>query len=244
MRLLAALLALTLGACASSGPSAGVSPPKLDPPATIYLEGDAPTWSSLADVRKAIGSKGKLSGSTLDLQGCAISGVRLKHPKNSQDEKSTPLRIKIPGFEIRNGTITDIPGGIVNSADGPAFRKLTFVRVGEDALSNTKDQCEEMEVSDCRFYNGAKGDKSLQLNDARDAIVRGNYFTGGITAIRLQESTAKARDVRVFLKDNTFEKVPTAVNVDGYTTVEASGNIYKAVGKKWVLGPHATTVEK
>lgn len=244
------ILTLPLLACQSclstgTGP-APVKPPAFSAPGTIYLEGE-PVWNTLAEVRAAIGTKGRLVGNTLDLQGYAIDGRRLKQPKRVQDEKAVPLRVNIDGFTLKNGTVRNIPGGIVVKADSTRWENLIFRDIGEDALSTIKDAGEETVVKNCRFYNRSEkdsGDKSLQLNDARDAVVEGCYFTGGITALRLQESSAKAKKVTAWLRGNTFENVPTAANVAGPTTVIEGGNVWKNVRKRWVLGPEAAVREE
>ena len=245
MKFIMILICLAMQGCLSTGgggPSNGTAAPKVDPPSTIYLSGE-PVWRTLDDVKLATGSKGKLIGNVLDLMGCAISGKRIKHPKNSQDEKSLPLRIYIKGFTIRNGIIRDIPGGIVLMSDNCKLQDLLFIDPGEDYVSTPKDSAQSTEITRCKFYN-RNGDKAGQLNDARKAKVIDCYFTGGQTALRIQESTSKSRGVTVTVTDCVFDDVPTGVNVDGYTTVTSSGNTFKGVAKKWVLGPHAKVINK
>lgn len=243
-KLLSTLLCAFLVSCASSpGPSAGVKPPKLDPPQTISLTGE-PVWNTMEDVKKAVGSRGRISGKTLDLQGNAISGSKIKKPGSSQNENAIPLRIKIDGFTLKNGIVLKIPGGVVVKADNVTFEKLTFTDIGEDAVSTATDAAPGIRILNCKFYNSSKGDKSIQANDARNAVIDGNFITGGQTAVRLQESSSKSRNVKATVTGNTFEKVPTAVNVNGYTTVTASGNTYKEVAEKWNGGSHTKIIEK
>lgn len=241
MKLFLTLFCAFLVSCASSGPSSGVKEPTVNPKSTVYLTGET-AWRSIADVKKTLGAKAKYSGNTVDLQGNAISGKKIKRG-GSQDENSIPLRIYIDKFYLKNGIVRDIPGGIVVRAENTKFESLLFIEIGEDALSNNTDAAPGVTVSNCKFYNGG-GDKALQLNDARNAEIKNSYFTGGQTAIRLQESSGKARDVKATVTKNTFEKVPTAVNVSGYTTVTASGNEYKEVQEKWNGGDHTKIIEK
>lgn len=213
----------------------------MKPKATVYLTKETP-WRTMEDVKKTLGTKAKYSGTTVDLQGNAISGKKIKR-EGSQDEDSVPLRVYIDKFQLKNGIIRDIPGGIVVRAKDTTFSDLLFIEIGEDALSNNTDAAPGVTVLNCKFYNSG-GDKSLQLNDARDAEIKNSYFTGGQTAIRLQESSGKARGVKATVTKNTFEKVPTAVNVSGHTTVTASGNTYKEVQEKWNGGDHTKVIEK
>jgi hypothetical protein len=96
-----------------------------------------------------------------------------------------------------------------------------------------------MIVWECQFYNRKEGDKSLQLNDGRNAQVVKCFFTGGTTAIRLVESTSKFKGQKSSVDLCSFENLDTAVNVDGHTTVFAGNNSYKKVVTEWKLGPNA-----
>lgn len=228
--------------CATSGGGPiKVDEPKVNPKETTYLTKEV-AWRSMADVKKTLGSRAKYSGNTVDLQGNAISGKKIKRG-GSQDEDSIPLRVYYDGFTLKNGIIRDIPGGIVVRAKDTTYDKLTFIEIGEDALSNNTDAAPGVTVNNCKFYNDG-GDKSLQLNDARDAVITNSFFTGGQTAIRLQESSGKARGVKATLTKNEFKNVPTAVNVSGHTTVTASGNTYENVQEKWNGGDHTKINEK
>lgn len=211
---------------------------------TIYLTGK-PVWKTLEDVGKAVGSKAKvkLDSKTgrlvLDLQGNRLSGQKIKRGDDRNDEGSTALKIRIDKFTIQNGVVDDIPGGILVIADGFIAKKLVFTNIGEDALSNVKDSAKATMVWECQFYNRKEGDKSLQLNDGRNAQVVKCLFTGGITAIRLVESTSKFKGQKSSVDLCSFENVDTAVNVDGHTTVFAGNNSYKKVVTEWKLGPNA-----
>lgn len=238
------ILTLALSSCATGGggPSSGVKPPPINPPATIYLTGE-PQWKTMADVKKAVGSKATVTGTKVDLGGNALSGKNIKHPSNSQDEKSIPLRVSINGFYMRNGIVRDIPGGIVVSGRDTMFEKLTFVEIGEDALTSRELKASGMHVEDCKFYNDGGGDKSLQMNEVDGAHVRGNYITGGQTGMRLGESSRKGT-MSMVLVDNKFEKVPTAINADGDTRIRTRGNTFMEVLKDWVKGSRVRVTDK
>ncbi len=238
---LQALFLLSAAFFVSCSTPAPIAPPKISPPGTSYLSGE-PVAASMSELSSLFKSRGKVSGKTLDLQGNAISGKNIKHPKNRQDEKAIPLRLRIDGLTIKNGIFRDIPGGTVNEGDNVTVENCLFIEPGEDFISTPKDKAPGLRIINCKFYNIPEkdgGDKSIQLNDARNARIEKTYVTGGITAIRLQESTAAARNVKVTVKDCTFENVLTGVNVDGYTKVTESGNTFRNVAKPWVLGKNA-----
>ena len=229
--------------CSTSGggPSQGKKPPVFEGPKTIYLSG-TPVWKTMADVRKSLGSAVTISGTKVNLNGNRLSGKKIKHPKDKDDEKSIPLRIYIDGFQLTDGIIDDIPGGIVITAKNTKWKNLTFTTRGEDYISTIKDKAPGITIENCKFYNGG-GDKSIQLNDANGALIKKSYVTGGITAARIQESSSKNKSVKARVESTTFDSVPTALNVDGYTTLELKGNTYKNVGQKIVKGSHVKIKE-
>lgn len=241
MKLLITLLLIcsSLTSCLSTGSSSmsGVKPPKLEPKKTWYLSGSQPTWNDIQDAKKFL-TGATWNNNTVDLKGNAVSGKKLKHPSNSQNENSIPLKIDINKFTITNGIFTDIPGGIVIKGRDNKLDGLTFTVSGEDFLSTQRSTSSKKDpigltVKDCKFYNDGGGDKSLQFNNADDVVVDGAYITGGITGIRLQESRDKKK-VSCVIKNTTFEKVDTAMNIAGNTTVTLSGNKYKSVNKQTV----------
>lgn len=243
--LLSSICSLFLASCSGTGTGgmAGKPFPDARPATRIYLEG-TPDWHSMDDVRAACGSKVKITGKIVDLQGAELNGSRMKHPKNPQDEGAAALKIHIPGFYLRNGQVRDIPGGIVAFAEGCRMENLLFRKIGEDAVSNQKDVSAGFQISRCRFEGTKENDKLAQINDARDAVVENSTFTGGVTAIRMQESSAKKQGGSAESIGNTFVDVRTAHNVAGRTTVYHKGNVFTRVLKEWVTGDKAVIVAK
>lgn len=234
-----------LASCASSGPPPGVAPPDLKPAASIVLDPGKSDWNSMEDVRAAL--KGKpvsISGTTVDLKNCQLVGTRLKSYEDVQDERNQPLRIRIPGFTLKNGSTRDLPGGVLFRGPGMSFLNLTFLgRKSEDVLSNIVDQSPGATVRNCRAYGAT--DKSFQFNDASGLTFTGNYVTGGITGVRLQESSTGQKGLKTReVSGNTFESVDTAWNVSGGLKVVAAGNTYKNVATRWVQNSGASHTEK
>jgi hypothetical protein len=215
-------------------------PPEV--PYTVYLKGE-PKWDSMDDVKDFFGSKASISGTVVDLKGGAMSGRELDHPSDQQDEDSIQLRVEIKGLVLKNGVIRDIPGGVSVRKDGVKFQNLAFYEVGEDFISTPKDGAKGTVVDTCKFYierERSGGDKGLQFNDARDVLIKNSYFAGGITAVRLQESSSTAEDVRCTAEGNTFEVVSTAFNVAGDTTFYSRRNVFIKVRTRYNLGENVS----
>lgn len=247
IHLFALFLTASLNSCistGSSGPTAGVKPPVINPTKTFYLTGQ-PYWKTIIDAKKFFGSSNAVSftGNTIDLKGSRISGKKLKHPSNSQDEQAQELKIGFDNLHLTNGSVDDIPGGIVLRGNKARISKLIFTTGGEDYVSTAKDTVSGTVIDGCKFYNG-KGDKSIQLNAAKYAKITNCYITGGQTGIRLQESTSKTKGIKCEVSNTVFDQVPTAINVSGYTTLTVSGNTFKGVSEQYIGGPHTKIVKK
>jgi len=149
-----------------SGPSAGSKPPVVNPTKTFYLTGQ-PHWKTIADAKKFFGSSNAVSftGNTINLKGSRISGKKLKHPSNSQDEQAQELKIGFDNLHLTNGSVDDIPGGLVLRGNKAKLSKLIFTTSGEDYVSTAKDTVRGTIIDGCKCYNN-KGDKSIQLNAA------------------------------------------------------------------------------
>lgn len=246
--LLCTLSALCLTSCVttgqSSGPSKGSKPPEITVAKTFYLSG-TPKWDSIQDARAFFGESKDvtISGNTIDLQGNRLSGKKLKHPSNPNDENAQELKVTFDNFHLTNGNIDDIPGGIMLRGNNARLSKLTFTTRGEDFVSTPKDIVSGTRIESCRFYNGG-GDKAVQLNAAKDSQISNCYFTGGQTGIRLQESSSKTKDIRCEVRDTTFDQVPTAINIDGYTTLVSSGNKFIDVQQNYKRGTNVTIITK
>ena len=195
---------------------------------TINLRG-RPEWNEMRDVRAALGPRVLISERTVDLRGGRLSGKALKHPRNRQDERSVGLRIRIKGFTLKNGYVEDIPGGVIVMAPQVTLQNLTFNKGGEDFVSNEKDRAEGFRVLGCRFYNRGEGDKSIQANDGRGLVIRGNFIYGGTTAIRIQKKDAKKQGGTAIVESNVFEGMDTAINAAGKVTVLLGDNQLRQV---------------
>lgn len=219
--------------CASSGGGKGVPVPKTNPEYTIFVRGDSSDWRSMSEIEEIFKGKAKITGKTLDLQGGEINGSKLKSYGNSQDERNTPIKIRVSGLTIKNGYFNKIPGGVVAYEDNITFQNIVLTNIGEDGISNAKDVADGTRIINCKFYAGEKNDKSAQLNNAIGADLNGNLFAGGITSVRLQESSAKRQGGKPKVYNNSFKNVDTALNVAGETTVYLKNNEFEGVREKY-----------
>lgn len=219
-----------------------MSTPQITPKATIYITLSTDVWTSMDDVAKAC--KGKpvsIKGTTLDLKGCQLNGSRLPQPKDDQDESSAPLRINIPGFILKNGSVRKIPGGLVMRKKGVTVEKVVFLETGEDAISNVMDDSENMTIRHCRFY-GAR-DKAVQMNDARGLVLEDNEFEKGTTGARIQKTGSKYKKLRTkSVKRNRFVDVDTAFNVSGGIVMTESGNTFVGVNTRFKVNNGADVI--
>ncbi len=214
--------------------------PKIKPKATIWLNTKNSTWGDMGDVLvTCVGKPVRITGTTLDLNGCQISGTKLPKPKDDNDEGAAALRINIPGFTIKDGSIRGIPGGIIFRKDKFTAEKLIFLDIVEDGLSNIIDDSKDATIRGCEFWGAS--DKSLQLNDARGVTVEGNTFNGGVTAVRLQKKGGKySKPKTKSLKHNRFIGCDTAWHLSGDVQCVGVGNVYSGVDKRVVKSDSST----
>ena len=223
-----------------------IKPPSVNPPKTYYLTG-AEQWGTMAEAKKALGSLAVQNKTKLDFNGNRISGKKMKHPSNSQSESSIPLKIDIDDLIFHDCIVEDIPGGVVVKGTNNTFSNCLFLDSGEDFIStqtsNTSARDKSgLKIYNCKFYNDGGGDKSVQANNADGLDIRDSFFTGGETAIRVQQSTDKKK-VSASITDNTFENVPTAVNAAGNTTLTYRRNTFKNVNQQLTGGSSVKVIK-
>ncbi len=87
----------------------------------IYLEEDDLRWTSFKNIDRALRGHATIAGRTIDLHGCCISGQSLRRSKNRDEEKALGITVEGVSFNLINGFISDIPGGIKVSAPNCRF---------------------------------------------------------------------------------------------------------------------------
>lgn len=171
-----------------------------------------------------------------DLGGGIIDGRKCKRYRSKQDERNAGLDIRLPELTIRNGSVRQLWGGFIFRAAGGAVENMVWMNVGEDAVSTVVDRAPGFKAQGCTFHNDGDGDKSIQLNDARDAIVENCTIFGGTTGIRWQEHETKDR-ADCYARGNRFVGVETAHNVAGEETtlhLDDASETYDGVRKQVV----------
>lgn len=224
-------------------PALPTAPKPNDAAVRIYLRADQLVWKTMEDVHRAVGDKATVTGKTVNLKGAVLSGKKLPHPSDSQDENAAALVILIPGFTLRNGWVDDFPGGNVVKVPFCNFEQLKYINIGEDALSTVGEGAHSIQIDRCEFWNDAGGDKSIQLNQAKGATVSNTRIVGGITGIRVQKDSYNTKDAVAILRQMTFEGCETGINAAGKATVKLQSATFKSVKKKWVLNNGAKVIQ-
>jgi len=217
-------------------PSALPAAPKPPDSAPRIRLGDGDLrWDSMEAVRKALKGKGTIKGTTVDLGGAVLLGSAITHPENRQDENSRGIEISIPGFVMVRGWVDDVPGGIEVQAPDCRFSGLTWIRIGEDAISTTRTEATGLKLTNCDFWNQG-GDKTIQLNQALGAVLTDLGINYGITALRVQKAKWKTPHVIVLANNIRFAGMECGINIDGGATVRLGSPQFKNVRQKWVQG--------
>lgn len=234
--LLALLAALPLCSCLSTGSTPkSYTPPTVKPTDTVVLKRGKAIWNDMADVERDLkGVKGvTIKGKVVDLNGAQLDGSKLKRYADIQREDNEPLRVNVPGLTLKDGSVRRIPGGIIVKADGVTIDDMIWLDTGEDSVSTIVDRAEGITVRNCVFYGAT--DKSIQLSDARNATVENNTVYGGITAVRLGDSTSKSGSNKTkSLKNNSFIGTNTVWHLSRITA-KATGTKYNDVKTRYKL---------
>lgn len=181
-----------------------------------------------------------LSGKSLDLKGAILDGKKLKGDGSQSENQDPLLRLEMAGITIKNGFCRNVKDSIRADAANITFQKLTFIDVGEDAISNGKNG-DNTRVIDCEFDNSkhSTADKSVQLNNGNGALVDNCVIYGGITAIRMGDTWSSSSH-KGTIKNTKFVGVDTAVNL-AKIKVSMSNNTFDGVKTK-VVHSHGSSV--
>lgn len=224
-------------------PSLPTAPKPPDSARRIMLRKDELNWRNTDDLRAALGDRVEISGRRVNLRGAVLDGSKLPRPKNSQDENAAAITVSLDQFILHNGWVDNIPGGIVVKASFCAFEKLKFIRAGEDFLSTVGEDADGIRIAGCEFWNTGGGDKSIQLNQALNAVLNDVLVVGGVTGIRIQKDSYKTKGVNAVLRGMTFHGCETGINVAGGATVRLYSPTFKNVRKKWVTGSGSKIIQ-
>lgn len=160
-----------------------------------------------------LGAKVSKSGNVLvvDLQGLTLNGANQKGDGGQSENQAPLFRARVP-LIVKNGFVKNNKNAATFYAPNSGVEKITWLNVGEDAVA-TYDGAKNFSVINCEFINNKKGDKSIQLNEADGALIKGNLVYGGITGARIGKvSYSSSKDLAV-CENNEFIGTDTAWNV-------------------------------
>ncbi len=174
----------------------------------------------------------RVNGRTWDLGGGILSGKDLRGSGNQSENQDPLLRIELGRVVIRNGFCRDVKDGLHIAAPEVQLRDMHWLDVGEDAVNNRQGAYNTKLVK-CSFDTSKPGnDKTIQLNEGRDAEVVDCLIYGGITGIRLGDKWSNSKD-RAKVKNVQFVGCETAMNL-AKIGVEVKGCTYTGVRKQVV----------
>ena len=150
-----------------------------------------------------------------DLGGGVLRGDKQKGD-GGQDEKQEALfRARMP-LVVRNGFVRRNKNAALFMAPRSGMDRITFTEIGEDAVA-TAQGAHGFTLKGCEFINDREGDKSAQLNEARGAVVAGNFFHSGRTALRVgDKQTTQTQDLAI-VRNNHFHACDTAIHASRIT---------------------------
>lgn len=228
------LLCLFIISCASTQVS--TSPPNFKKPsdkASVYYPKNNWTIRDQSDLAPLLD---KLKGSKLytqdgvsivDLNGGVIDGNK-QSGSGGQDENQEPLFRAEMSLALKNGFVRNNKNAATFNAPYSGVKNITFTNIGEDAVATSKKATNFL-VDNCEFINKKGGDKSIQLNQAKGAQITDNLIYGGITGVRVHESSWTSSKDEAYCGGNLFVGVDTAWNVSKGKLIVTKKNSYNYV---------------
>jgi hypothetical protein len=207
-----------------------------------YVERSFYEIKDVKDLQKLVSKiKGaSLRGKTINLNGAILDAKKLKGDGSQNENQEPVLKISLEGVTIENGFVRNVKDGMRANAPKITFKRLTFLDVGEDAINNGKES-EGTRVIDCQFDNSKhrSADKSIQLNNGKNALVENCLIYGGITAIRMGDKWNDSNDTGKIV-DTKFVGVDTAMNFAKIRVI-LNNNSFEGV-KKQIVHSHGSRV--
>ena len=226
-------LSILLVSCASTGTN--INPPQFNKPTNTnnrYYPSNDWTIRNENDIKpllnKIKGSRSYTQDGVLivDLNGGIIDGKKQSGSGNQNENQEPLFRAEIP-FALKNGFVMNNKNAATFNAPYSGLKNITFTNIGEDAVATSR-KAQNFLIKDCEFINPG-GDKSIQLNQAKGAEISNKLIYGGITGVRVHESSWAAKDDEAFCSKNKFIGVDTAWNVSKGKLVVSSPNSYTGV---------------
>jgi hypothetical protein len=198
------------------------------------------------DIPPGIGTVTKKHGVIVwDLDGAILDGSKQKGD-GSQNEGQEPLfRARVP-FALVDGFVQHNKNAATFYAPNSALLYVTFTDIGEDAVATSKGAY-DFELRGNVFINDRAGDKSIQLNEARGALVAVNMVFSGRTCMRIGDSGTTSVSDEAVVNSNRFLGCDTAIHASKITVLEKTKNYFENVrlprkdveGARFLLGEAA-----
>ncbi len=233
-----AIFVTTAYAGGSKKPSAPV-PSHRQPKSGAKVHKPSNNWNiqDTSDIPKDVGTLSMKNGVLIwDLQGAVLDGEKQKGKLDDNENNEPLFRARVP-LIVKNGFARNVKNAMTFFAKDSGVEKMTFTDCGEDCIATAKGRSSSVRaygfrVTDSEIIGRSSGDKSLQLNEAKDSVVSGNTIYGGVTCMRIGDSdTTQVSDVAT-VKNNRFVGCDTALNASRISVIESS-NKYEGVNTPW-----------
>ena len=211
-------------------PEPGPIPSHRKPAAGAKVYAPPGKWNikSIADTKKLAGSTASEKDGVIiwDLKGGILDGKN-QDGKCDQNEKNEPLFRAYAPIILKNGFVRNAKNGMYFSAKNSGVEKMTWLNICEDGIGTNKG-AENLRIIDSEFINHSGNDKSIQLNEAKGAIIKGNLIYAGTTCMRVGASDVTAVSDVATVTNNRFVGCDTAIHASKIT-VKRSGNKFTNV---------------
>ena len=218
----------TIGVSLNSEAAPSYRKPKSN--AKVYYCKNKFTIKSEKDIPDNIG---KVSGSNplvWDLQGAILDGSK-QSGDGGQGEKQEPLFRSYVSLVVKNGFVRNNKNAMMFYKKNSGINKITFTNIGEDAVGTSKGAY-NFSVKNSEFINKGSGDKSIQLNEAKGAEIKGNLVYSGRTCVRIGDNHTTVVSDIVEISNNRFVSCDTALHASKITVYEDS-NKFEGVRLKF-----------
>lgn len=213
------------------------NPPRMDTPdhrrpvsnAKVYKPTGSWNIRSESDIK--IGKATRKNGIIIwDLQGGILDGSKQKGQCNQAENQEPIFRARI-SLLVRNGFIRNGKNAATFYAKNSGVDKVTWLNVCEDAVATSKGAY-GFSITNSEFINHVKGDKTIQLNEAKNAIIRNNRIFSGRTCMRLGDSNISSTNDVARVENNEFIGCDTGLNAEKVTVI-MKGNVFERVRLEW-----------
>jgi Pectate lyase len=204
--------------------SSGSAPSHRKPKSGAVVYAPKGAWTIRDDsvVKLVKGSTITRTGGALvwDLKGAILDGKNQKG-NCDQNENNEPLFRASTPLILKNGFIRNAKNAATFSKKDSGVERMTWLNICEDAVATNKG-AENFRVIGSEFMNVKQLDKSIQLNEAKGALVKGNLVYGGATCMRIGASDVTSVSDTAHVSGNRFVGCRDAIHASKITVFESS----------------------